>query len=109
MDRAALRQVWRKRIDDLVRSGLSVRAWCERNGVTRNQTRYWQRQFAERDSDPDTSNGQWLPVEIIDHIPSPSRTSRLTVRIAGAAIDIEPGFDPVLLRSVVSALGSQPC
>ena len=38
--------VWRKRLSDFARSGLSVRKWCEKNGVSECQHTYWRRKLA---------------------------------------------------------------
>jgi hypothetical protein len=107
MDRTVLRKLWRRRIDDLIQSGLSIRAFSERHGFSRDQIRYWQRYFAAQDGDQASAFGEWLPVEIAEGAVAQTR-GRLTLRIAGAAIEIDPGFDPALLRSVVLAL-APPC
>ena len=102
-----LAQVWRKRLDDFAQSGLSVRKWCEAHGCSKNQYTYWRRRLANSDSA--RAGSAWLPVQIIEPAPAPASLARLTVRIAHAAIDVEPGFDPALLRAVVEALGTLPC
>ncbi len=112
MDRVTLRRVWRKRLDDLARSGLSVRAWCERSGVSRYQARYWKAYFADHEddpSDPSAPGEAWLPVAIADPAPRETASARIVLRIGAAAIDIQPGFDPELLRRVVQALEPQGC
>lgn len=108
MTREELAQVWRKRLDDFAQSGLSVRKWCERQGFSKNQYTYWRRRLA------DTAIGKaggtaWLPVQVLPPSPTPTSPALLTLRIAGAEIDLTAGFDPSLLRAVVTALGSQRC
>ncbi len=50
-----------------------------------------------------------MAVEVNAPAPLPTHPSGLTLRIAGAEIQIQSGFDPILLRTVVHVLGTQPC
>jgi hypothetical protein len=102
------REVWRKRIDDLARSGLTVAKWCELNGTTPRQYGYWRKKLGSA-AKQRTAPAKWVAVAIAEPAPSPTSPSGLTVRIAGAEIPLQPGFDPVLLRAVVEALGAAPC
>lgn len=101
-------EVWRKRIDDLARSGLTVEKWCEQNGTTPRQYGYWRKKLGGA-AKQRTPPGKWVAVTIAEPAPSPTPPCVLTVRIAGAEIPLQPGFDPALLRAVVEALGAQPC
>ena len=103
-----LAEVWRERLGDLAQSGLSVRKWCEVNGYSKSQYTYWRRRLANSDT-AKTGGAAWLPVQVIAPPPSPASPALLTVRVAHAAIDVEPGFDPALLRAVVHALRTLPC
>lgn len=107
MAKEELAEVWRKRLDDFAQSGLSVRKWCEVKGCSKNQYTYWRRRLANGDTAK--AGAAWLPVQIIEPAPAPASLARLTVRVAHAAIDVEPGFDPALLRAVVEALGTPRC
>ena len=102
-----LADVWRKRLADIAESNLTVRKWCEQQGVSFQQYVYWRRRLAFTDA-PKPTGADWLPVAVIEAAPVAVAKS-LTVRIAGAAIDLQPGFDPDLLRSVVAALGAERC
>lgn len=101
-----LDDLWRQRLADLSQSGLSVRQWCEHNGVSKSTYGYWRRKLAEANSTQSEGRG-WITVAHDRSAPTASRG--LTVRIAGAAIDVETGFDPSLLRAVVLALGNERC
>ena len=41
MTNAKRRKPWQGRVSDYRASDLTVRAWCEKNGVTENELRYW--------------------------------------------------------------------
>ena len=108
MAREELAKIWHKRLDDFAQSGLSVRKWCEVKGVSKYQYTYWRRRLADPGTEKSTEAG-WLPIQIVEPAPVPVSPARLSVRIAHAAIDVEAGFDPALLRAIVEALGGQPC
>lgn len=96
--------VWRQRLDDLAQSGLSVREWCQARGISKSQYTYWRRRIAEAEAAA-PERATWLSIPAA----ASTASSSLTLRIAGAQIDLQPGFDPDLLRSVVAALGGAPC
>lgn len=52
---------------------------------------------------------EWLPVAVEGRSADSVAPSCLTLRIAGAEIDLRTGFDAALLRSVVAALGGAAC
>ncbi len=97
---------WRKRLDDQVQSGLSVRQWCEQNRCCPKRFRYWRDRLTNGDAEVETG-ASWLPVEI--NSVEPTGASQLTLSVAGAQIELRPGFDPALLRAVVDALAVRPC
>ena len=115
MDRSTLRLVWRKRLDDLERSELSVRRWCDRNGVRRGQVNYWRRYFEMHTEAICESDCGWLSVGILDTDQTlhrsgiPSSCNPLRISIGSISIHIDQGFDPSLLRAVVAALEQRAC
>ena len=110
MSRQTLEKLWRKRIDDCAKSGKTVVDWCYYNKVSVHQYYYWKRRLA---AEPPKSTPQppLIPVDILDpaQAPPPAAPAGLTLRIAGATIDVTPGFDPLLLRAVVGALSVLAC
>jgi hypothetical protein len=108
MSRQGLAELWRKRLDDCAKSGRSVVDWCGYNHVTVPQYYYWKRRLAVASSQP-TKKQEFLPVEVVETAPVCAAATGVTVRIAGAAIELTPGFDPATLRAVVVALSALPC
>jgi hypothetical protein len=106
--REELAQEWRERLEDFAHSEMTVQQWCDFNRVSIYQYYYWRRRLAAASADK-TANEGWMAVEIVDTPPLPTPSSGVSIRIAGAAIEVRPGFDPNLLRAVVRALASQPC
>jgi hypothetical protein len=105
MSNPQLAQEWRERLEDYAQSEMKVQEWCDFNGVSTHQYFYWRRRLAGPTAKT-ASNGGWQSVDILDIPPIPSAKASLNVRIAGAAIEVGPGFDPALLRAVVAALAT---
>jgi hypothetical protein len=101
-----LEQVWHERLDDLAQSGMGVRQWLEHNGYSKCQYGYWRRKLAN-DSAAKNEGDSWISVPRTPF--ASDAPSGLTVCIAGAAIEVVPGFDPSLLRAVVLALRESAC
>jgi hypothetical protein len=99
---------------------VSVTQYCLLHGLPRRGFTRWRRRLElAGHSEPAAtltplSDGRWLRVESDLHevlaVPkSAGERAPLTIRIAGAQIDVCSDFDPVLLRAVVLALGAAPC
>ncbi len=100
--RALVETAWRERLERFAAGRQTVDDWCAREGVTPHQYRYWRRRL---NGAPllGADGGPWVALNVREPDPSCSG-SGITLRIAGAAIDVNPGFDPALLRGVVQAL-----
>jgi len=101
-------EVWRKRIEDMACSGLTVEKWCQRHGTTPRQYGYWRKKLGAA-AKLRTPPAKWVAVTVAETPPAPPPPSSLTLRIAGAEIPLQPGFDPALLRAIVEALGTPQC
>ena len=108
MSNPQLAEEWRERLEDFAQSEMTVREWCEFNRVSLHQYYYWRRRLSQPSAKTATTP-RWQTVEILDNLQPPTPKARLNLHIAGAAIEVSPGFDPALLRAVVSALATQPC
>ena len=108
MDREELACVWHKRLATFARSGMTIQKWCDQNSTTVRQFGYWRQRLAgQRDSE--TPLQQWAAVEIAEPSSTPTVPGGVTVRVAGASIELQPGFDPAMLRAVVRALAADQC
>jgi hypothetical protein len=127
MSREALQEEWRERLEDFAVSDLTVQQWCDFNRVPVCQYYYWRRRLARKTQEPaqqpvqppEEATGQWLALPVVEAQPvctpppiigTPTCTpTPITLRIAGAEIDVTSGFDAALLREVVTVLRATAC
>jgi len=105
--REALAQEWRERLDDFAESEMTVQDWCDFNRLSIHQYYYWRRRLAAN-SQPSASP-DFLALDLVHSAPIPTAPGGVTIRIAGAAIEVTTGFDPAMLRAVVGALATPSC
>jgi transposase len=113
-------QFWRRTIADQARSGLSVRAFCKREGLEPWNFHWWRLALARRDREvppartvrrPNlmaelTVPSAFLPVRVVqDAIGPPAATTPIEIVLpAGPTVRITKGFDPMTLDAVLSVL-----
>jgi transposase len=97
-------QQWQRWIRLWRASGLSVRAFCARHGLTEPSFYAWRRVLQQRAAEPTA----FLPVQVVaDPLPAPA--SVLEVVLAqGRTVRVVPGFDPATLRELVRVLEEGP-
>jgi transposase len=96
---------WRRWIGEWQTSGLSVRAFCQRRGLTVASFYAWRRVLQRRDAEQAT----FVPVQIVaDAVPT--HTSALEVVLTdGRTVRVAPGFDAATLRQLLTVLEGRPC
>ncbi len=121
----AREKLWRRTIRDQQRSGLSVRAFCAREGLKDSNFLRWRRELNRRDREKTTSfpdsatkgpteprvSPAFLPVHVLDADRVPSRPAPPIeiVLDGGPTIRVPAGFDPRTLDEVLAVLGGRPC
>ncbi len=110
MTHAKLRRRWQGLLGDYYDSELSTREWCEKNGVTGHQLRYWRTKIGK--TQPGSS---WACVELVDDIrdtPTPvsdqlgTDASVVSIRIGAASIELRAGFDSAFVCEVLRVVKS---
>jgi hypothetical protein len=94
---------WRRHFADQQSSGLPVRDWCARSGVSRNRYYYWRRRVSI--PPPTAAPLDWLPITLQEETTDPP----VTLRIGKVSIDLRSGFDRGLLCDVLDVLEARPC
>ena len=96
---------WRRWIGEWQASGLSVRAFCQRRGLTVASFYAWRRALQRRAAEKAT----FVPVQVLPDAVQ-TQTSALEVVLAdGRAVRVAPGFDAATLRQLLAVLEGRPC
>ena len=103
---------WRRLIERWRRSGLSVRAFCDRYRLAVPSFYAWRRRLQQGGplaniSQPDEA-ATFIPVHIQPE-PADQRPPLELVLASGRCLRIPPGFDPATLRALLAALEDPSC
>jgi hypothetical protein len=118
-------KLWRGIIRRQQASGLSVRGFCEREGIKDCNLLRWRRELGQRDREKATSLPDsatqgtteprvapaFLPVRVVDVDRAPHRPAPPIeiVLDGGPTVRVPPGFDPRTLGDVLAVLEGRPC
>lgn len=94
-----LQAIWSKRIAVYRASGQTMKVWCKEHNLTVHQLKYWL--YKKQRQPQAVSIPIFRSVAVTD---LPGTTECLYVQMGGARIEIRHGFEPGLLRDVVTAL-----
>ena len=104
----AREKAWRKRLARWKATDLTLREFCEREGVTPTAFAHWRKEIAARDARAAaTTEPSFVPVHIV---PTSAAAPALEVALPGGrVVRVPPEFDPAHLRAVVAALEGPAC
>ena len=114
---------WRRTIRQQQHSGLTVRAFCLREGLKEGAFRWWRQALARRDREvaattqadrevePLEAAPTFLPVRLLDPEAIPARPSPPieVVLPTGPTVRVPSGFDPRTLGQVLAVLEGRSC
>jgi hypothetical protein len=114
---------WRRTIRQQQRSGLTVRAFCLREGLKDGAFRWWRQALARREREasltpPDDRDGEpteaapaFLPVRLVELEAVSSRPAPPIeiVLSTGTTVRVHLGFNPSALGQVLAVLEGRPC
>ncbi len=86
---------WRKRIGEYRASGMTMKAWCVKQGIAFSQMKYWIRKLKLSTRQRSTSPTTWIIVTPSSETAMPEHAP-LIIRIGGASIDVRPGYGVAL-------------
>lgn len=92
---ASQERFWRHHIQAWQTSGLSQRAYCKKNNLKEYRFSKWKNRLVNDNA----SHFVRVPV------PVPIKRSMQVFSPNGFRVDIEEGFDPILLKKLLSVLG----
>lgn len=87
-----LKQEWTDEIADWRASGLSIAAWCRQHDQNYHRFLYWRRRLEQQQK----KAGGFVELSF--------RAASLALEYNGMTLQIERGFDPELLRDVLTVL-----
>jgi transposase len=96
---------WRRWIGEWQASGLSVRAFCQRRGLTVGSFYAWRRVLQRRDAERAT----FVPVQVLADTVSTQTSTLEVVLNDGRTVRVAPGFDAATLRQLLAVLEGRPC
>jgi len=100
------RQFWQQRLERFRRSGLTVTAFCDREGISLASFYAWRRRL-QRDSSPHAADAPRLvPVRLVT--PPVSAPVELLLP-SGCVLRLSPDCDLAWLRQLLPVLGVAPC
>jgi transposase len=98
----ALSALWQQRLLRFERSGLSVSAFCDHEGVSTPSFYAWRRRL--RCAPPADADGpRFLPIQVLASPPVE------VVFPSGAVLRLTPGCDLAFVRALVDSLGGASC
>lgn len=105
----ALEKCWRDRIKECRQSGLSVKAWCQQNGLKSSAYYYWVKRFKVSEQQEATDNNTFAEVILLPQSQSNSQNAlplkaELSLSFGNYSISIPNGFDPETLAEIVKVL-----
>ena len=102
----ALEKKWRGHIEECRQSGLSIKKWCQQNGLRDTAYHYWVRRFRFLDQDESGEN-KFAEVFLPPHshnTGSTHKAAKLTLSFENFTIGIEDNFNPLTLAELVKVL-----
>lgn len=87
---------WTDKISAWCKSGLSMAAWCRENNESYYRFIYWRRKLEPAPAPESPSGGRFVELTW--------QQSPLSLTYNGITLQIESGFDPALLRDVLTVL-----
>jgi transposase len=98
-------QHWRQHIRDWQGSGLSIRAFCARRGLSQPSFYAWRSELQRRDSEQPL----FVPIRPLADDHSPGSIPALEVFLtSGRRIRVAPGINAATLRQLLAVLEEEP-
>jgi hypothetical protein len=93
---------WRQHIDALKDSGLTRKAYCEKNQIKISTLDYWRKKLSASNIQGNRAKeAGWIPLQLGE-----DETSGIDLRIGQITVSVKPGFDSSLLTELLRTIGT---
>ena len=93
---------WRQHLEALKESGLTRKAYCEKNQIKLSKLAYWRQRLSPSEKQNKLANGtDWIPLQLNE-----DGSSSIDLRIGRLVVTVRRGFDPSLLTELLRAIGA---
>lgn len=93
---------WRQHVESYRSSGLTRKAYCERNQIKESTFGYWCKKMKRTEQGLDKClEPMWIPLQV-----SEERSSGINIRFGNITLEIKPGFDKTLLVELLRTIGA---
>jgi hypothetical protein len=105
----ALEYKWKERFEEYKQSGLSIKAWCLKNGLKNTTFKYWINKFNKSEQEALTSNANFVEVllpsgNINNKVINKPSDAMFMLSYGSYSISIADGFNPVTLAELMKVL-----
>ena len=100
------RRLWQQRLERFRHSGLTIPAFCDREGISTASFYAWRRRLQHDSTPPATDAPRLVPVRLVT--PPPGAPVELLLP-SGAVLRLSPDTDLDWLRQLLPLLGVAPC
>ena len=106
MTKERRRADWARKIEEQSQSGLSINQWCQHKGINDKTFRRWKSNLKTKEKIQEiaavAAPTGWCQVQTK---PAVEKSANLKLVVnSQITIELEPGFDPELLREVLAVL-----
>jgi transposase-like protein len=100
------RQRWQQRLERFRHSGLTVPAFCDREGISAASFYAWRRRLQHDTAAPADDMPRLVPV----HLVTPPASAPVELLLpSGCVLRLSPDCDVAWLRQLLPVLGVEPC
>lgn len=97
---------WRGYLEECSQSGLPVKEWCRNKQLSTPQYYYWKKRIKELNSPFEAQIVELSPSKIHSNFSKTSPNSAIILHVQEYRIEVQPGFDPQTLGSLLKLLGA---
>ena len=102
-------EIWYKRVEDRIKSGLTIKQWCEKNDISFSIFRNWNSKYNNsiENEEDNFDTPKWIEVTENNVSLNNKSSSSFRISIGKAAIEVPADFNLTASENIVSVLSKQ--